>query len=202
MKRIAFGLALGLLILGSGCAPAPPRRVAVIGDSMLYGHQQVIADRLTQAGHTVLTVDSAPGTTTWTHPTLPAWLARTDVDVYVLTDGLNVVASVRGDPGFQQVSMQAALDSWDTVLAQAHAHGATVVWCLTQTATPLHTWPTAGIIATLNDHTRANAVPCEWGPRVDAKINAGDSSWVIPDGFHPSAVGGAELANAITEAVR
>ena len=181
MRRIATILAILAI---AGCAPAP-RQIAVVADSMGTIDPTVVQQEIQADGDHIVRYHAVPGATTWTHPDITSELWASDVDTIVVDFGLNEVRYLRGDSPLTQMTLSQVLASWNTVKNQAAQNGKCLVWVNTQTATPLHTYPTSYYIGQLNTWIANNTHAANWRDPVNNNIWNNGGTWVSPDGFHP-----------------
>jgi len=200
-KRWLIVAVTAVLFAIAGCAPAP--RVGVVADSMGSIDPPSVIAQIEAGGNTVTRYYAEPGTTTWTHSQITSVLFDPAIDVIVVTFGLNEVRAIRGDPDITPQTMPVVLASWQTVADQAAANGKCLVWANMQTAAPLNTEPTVGIIASLNEWTAGHALVANWRDPVNANVWYYGGSWLQPDGFHPQAgTGGpSEYGTVIADAI-
>lgn len=194
---------LTVLSLATGaCAPAPsapsssatrPRKVLIIGDSLLFYDKGIIASEVEKGGAwDVVAVNSNLGSTTYRHPDLPEALATTKYDAVVLSFGYNEISDIRGDIR-QPIPVAPVQQSWRDVVRLARTN------CLGWMTLQYQGWQFFGevynsVLLTnirwMNSfirNTGGKVKPVEWGPVADYNIThnwPNGDLWVKSDGFH------------------
>lgn len=202
LRRIAFALTVTMVV--AACAPVPPhvpgkvkntpRKVVIIGDSLVFVDQARIIEQVEKDGKwDVVLLDSKLGTGVSNHPNLPTVLANTTYDAVVMSFGYNEISDIRGN-FLAPVPFETKIAYWRNAVASAKTD------CLGWLTLQHDGWLKVGAeyeSVLLQSVRRFNAfirttggkvLPVEWGPVSDANVSAewpnGSNLWVDTDGFH------------------
>lgn len=205
--RVHVGALVTVAALFAGaCAPAPTattavssstsvkgRKVLIIGDSLLWYDQGIVAAEVEKGGYwDVVAVDSQLGSTTYRHPNLAEALASTKYDAVVLSFGYNEISDIRGDLA-APIPAWAVQQSWRDVVRVAKTK------CLGWITMQYDAWTFLGAtyssvmmtnIRWMNSfirNTGGKVKPVEWGPVADYNVThnwPNGDLWVRSDGFH------------------
>ena len=212
-----LGAAISLSAVGAACAPAAPahqrapiknnpRKVVIIGDSLLFKDQDPLYTEVERDGKwDVVDVYAELGATTYRHERIDSILANTNYDAVVLSFGYNEISDVRGDI-LDPIPESAVRQSWADTVRVAKTQ------CLGWMTMEYAGWQKIGasenslmmrMIRWMNNFIRTTGgkvLPVEWGPTIDANVVANwpnGNLWVDSDGFHPKAGSWAKHAMGI-----
>ena len=127
LRRIAFALTVTMVV--AACAPVPPhvpgkvkntpRKVVIIGDSLVFVDQARIIEQVEKDGKwDVVLLDSKLGTGVSNHPNLPTVLANTTYDAVVMSFGYNEISDIRGN-FLAPVPFETKIAYWRNAVASA-----------------------------------------------------------------------------------
>lgn len=205
-QRLLVGAVLTASLIATSCASASPphvkvppkstpRKVLIVGDSLLFKDQYKIYQEIERDGEwDVVNIEARLGATTYRHQTIDNALANTEVDALILSFGYNEISDIRGNIA-RPVPRSAVEASWQTVVDVAKTN--CLGWMTLQDAG----WKKIGakdtstlmqMVRWMNNFIRTQGgkvLPVEWGPMIDINIIEnwpnGSNLWVDSDGFHP-----------------